>query len=346
MRVANTADTARHSQSGFTLVELLVVIAIIGILVGLLLPAVQAAREAARRSQCLNNMRQLALGCHNYESTNGFFPPAAGLGPYSHVAEVLPFIEQPALHDSINFDMRWDQSVNEGIRLVELASVKCPSQKARESVGLNNSNVEELPIRNHYFAVTGAKANDECPLPSGSPLPYTVGGCEKNGERRGGNTTNGIMYAHSETKVAQITDGTSQTFLLGELSWDYAPDGRGPAGNVDVRGWYVGHANKTAISRATAKKRLSNNGVGTRLYNAMHILHPINSVGFSPVLVNGQPVQLPARLHEASFGSKHPGGCHFALADGSANFVSENTDIHVLKLLACRFDGRIIQEGL
>lgn len=342
MRVGNTSLVARHRQSGFTLVELLVVIAIIGILVGLLLPAVQAAREAARRSQCLNNMRQLALGCHNYESTNGFFPPAAGLGPYSHVAEVLPFIEQDALHDSINFDVRWDQPVNEGIRLVEIASVKCPSQKARESVGLNNSNVEELPIRNHYFAVTGAKANNSCPLPSGAPLPFTVGGCAKNGVKRGGNTLNGVIYAHSETKVAQISDGTSQTFLLGELSWDFAPDGRGPAGNVDVRGWYVGHANKTAITRATAKNRMKSGGSGTRLYNAMHVLHPINSVGYSPILFAPEP----ARLHEASFGSLHPGGCHFALSDGSATFISENTELRTLKLLACRFDGEVIQEGL
>lgn len=92
-------------RSGFTLVELLVVIAIIGVMVGLLLPAVQAAREAARRMSCSNNLRQIALATHNYESSHRVIPAMMGTSTYSPQARILPYIEQAAMHDLIDFEL-------------------------------------------------------------------------------------------------------------------------------------------------------------------------------------------------------------------------------------------------
>src|SRR3954467_436772 len=108
-----TAPIDRRHLRGFTLIELLVVIAIIAVLIGLLLPAVQAAREAARRMQCTNNLKQLSLALHNYESAHAMLPPAGSFNPgllapmpsYSVQARLLPFVEQASLHNALNYDI-------------------------------------------------------------------------------------------------------------------------------------------------------------------------------------------------------------------------------------------------
>lgn len=116
-------------RPAFTLVELLVVIAIIGVLVALLLPAVQAAREAARRMQCLNNMRQIALAVHNYENANKEFPPAYTTSPARHnmLTYILPQMEQQALYDLYRFDRDWNNSANRAAVENEISSFRCPS---------------------------------------------------------------------------------------------------------------------------------------------------------------------------------------------------------------------------
>lgn len=343
----STPFTKRRYQA-FTLVELLVVIAIIGVLVSLLLPAVQAAREAARRAQCLNQVRQLALACHNHHDTSGYFPGAVSKSSFSQVAHLLPHIENQTVYDRINFKSKWDKDGNEFLRTLELPFLKCPSQDPIEVVSYSGGIIEDAATRNHYFAVAGAKHDDNCPLPSrvAGAFPFDVLGCgssggnDDNGETRGGNAVNGIIYAFSKTRMKDITDGSSNSLLLGELSWNFSPDGLDIDGNGAVKGWYVGSGFQGNLSQANIDGRMNEedptSGGGARLYNAMHILHPINSVGYSRELF-----LIPSRLHEASFGSLHPGGCHFALGDGSADFVSENIELEVLKLLACRYDGRI-----
>ncbi|MCG8448801.1 MAG: DUF1559 domain-containing protein [Pirellulales bacterium] len=326
----------RLSSRAFTLVELLVVIAIIGVLVGLLLPAVQSAREAARRAQCLNKIRQIALACHTYLDTNRHFPGAVSKSTFSHIAEILPQIEQQSIHDTINFKEKWDTGGNEFLRDQELSFVKCPSQSRVEFVGYSDGSNTDMATRNHYFAVAGAKHDGNCPKPGRIRLPFDVAGCQGSGKKRGGNVTNGIIYAFSKTREREITDGLSNTLLIGELSWDFAPDGLDVEGKSAIRGWYVGSSFRGNLSESDIATRMKpdGSGNGARLYNAMQILHPLNSVGYSPELF-----MPPSALHEASFGSQHQGGCNFALADASATFVSENIELATLKLLACRFDG-------
>src|SRR5690348_9079303 len=134
--------TGRRSRRGFTLVELLVVIAIIGVLIGLLLPAVQAAREAARRMQCTNNLKQLGLALHNYEAVAGTLPPPyvqAGSGTtitwtngWSAHGRVLPFMEQGALFNAINFTLRYSTPQNLTVSSMSIAVFLCPSEAQPE----------------------------------------------------------------------------------------------------------------------------------------------------------------------------------------------------------------------
>ncbi len=184
------SNTARH---GFTLVELLVVIAIIGVMVGLLLPAVQAAREAARRMSCSNKLKQLALATHNYESTFKMIPAMMGTGTYSPQARILPFIEQAAMADQINFSIPlllpplWQALYNPAVRALvsqPISTFQCPSEAG-------------IPM----FAITFADTT--------------------TGQAAGSNyddrfRTDGMVFENSWTRFRDVTDGTSNTVLMAE----------------------------------------------------------------------------------------------------------------------------------
>jgi prepilin-type N-terminal cleavage/methylation domain-containing protein/prepilin-type processing-associated H-X9-DG protein len=203
----------RFTKGGFTLVELLVVIAIIGILIALLLPAVQAAREAARRAQCTNNLKQLALAVHNYHDTYKTFPSGwvmqdngGDLSGWGFIPLMMPFLEQKTLYDKIDvgtrriFDVGQDTTIDPAtgqefwmVLQTEIETVMCPSDKTRNpnparkifgnSVGVSNYGT----IRG-FFARTGADSDNN----------------------------NGSMYGNSDVAFRDVTDGTSNTFLIGE----------------------------------------------------------------------------------------------------------------------------------
>jgi prepilin-type N-terminal cleavage/methylation domain-containing protein len=193
--VALIRKTCRCPRVGFTLVELLVVIAIIGILVGLLLPAVNAAREAARRTQCSNNVRQLALAMINYESALGQFP--AGVtdddddfqdGLHNGLLAMLPYAEEQALYDRYDFGIDWKSGSNLVVAKAQVAILRCP-----------NSNGVIEPDGN----LDGA-ASDYA-LCKGD-IAYLCGDALERG----------IFDLNSATKIRQIRDGLSKTILLGE----------------------------------------------------------------------------------------------------------------------------------
>ncbi len=301
--------TNRNERNGFTLVELLVVIAIIGILVALLLPAVQSAREAARRTQCLNQIRQVALACHNFSDTNKHFPPSSDEIGFSHIAHILPFQEQDNLNDLIDFNFPWDGSQNQLAREVELPEFKCPSLGSLQAtflLGSGNATVtEESALRNHYLAVMGGKR--ACPSASGDVLVV-----ESVCGNVGGVATNGIMYPQSKIQYRRITDGTSNTFLVGESAW--LADGTSRAWIVGATGGLLA-PNRTLFS-----------------YSGKNIFFPMKT----------QPRETPAVANnDTSFGSEHPGGAHFAMADGSGQFVTENIDIEIYRALASRNGGEV-----
>jgi prepilin-type N-terminal cleavage/methylation domain-containing protein len=360
------AKFASKARAAFTLVELLVVIAIIGILIALLLPAVQAAREAGRRTQCLSSIRQLGLACLNYESVKKHFPSALydennseWVGPYGYIAIVTPYMEEKQYHDLIDFTVRWDISPNSdnGVANTVIPFVKCPSQDDIEPIvmfsGMSGPTTGTLttgPQRAHYYAVMGAKLNETCP----GAAPWELTGCNPSSfggttyppypsqfnSWRGGIATNGVMYPASKVRVSDITDGTSNTLLIGECSWDF-----GTQIPYVPNGWYAGGQvwGGNTDSQADLKNTMTSTGVGFWMINAVQVYYGILGASLQPSDQNPQVgLNAPkiAKHNDLSFGSKHSNGCSFCTADGSTHFLSSNTDLMVLKDLANRHDGQ------
>ena len=193
-------------RKGFTLVELLVVIAIIGILVGLLLPAVQAAREAARRMQCSNNLKQLSLSLHNYHDTYKAFP--APSMPYTEglslQVALMPYYEQQNLFDQFIVNQRWDSAHNRPLTRSPLDALLCPS--GTERVADDNG----ADFTTHYYGVLGPTGINPA---SGVAYPENTAG------PHGGSSRQGLFYQLEYRNFANILDGTSNTLAFGEISW-------------------------------------------------------------------------------------------------------------------------------
>lgn len=317
-------------RSGFTLVELLVVIAIIGILVALLLPAIQAAREAARRSQCSNNCKQLGLALHNYHDTHKAFPagawnftaagvpndsclaPAAGRrAPWTVL--ILPFMEYQALYELADLKGQFVSSNAEppttgGNREVwntNVPTYQCPSFPTRAKNAPDN--------HGNYFGVMGGG-------------PYALGYCEGgNAGRRFYN--NGILFQNSAIRMADILDGTAQTFIVGETKYMLMHLGRTDNHWLGWASTNRGDANAVTGTLAAGQVQINLfEGHGNRFDTAF------GSGGFP----YGQG------LHQRTFSSFHPGGCHFVLADASVRFISENIDLSTFHYLCIRNDREAI----
>jgi prepilin-type N-terminal cleavage/methylation domain-containing protein/prepilin-type processing-associated H-X9-DG protein len=224
----------KSSRNAFTLVELLVVIAIIGILVALLLPAVQAAREAARRSQCLNNMRQLSIAMHNHHDTYKRLPPG-GLGVantgegavprLAWSAFVLPFMEQQNLQDLVDLKHSWSwvdsKTNNLVVNEMQVPVFHCPSGITTKQPNTNHFTL-------HYYGNMGPKGQN----------PQTGVNYETIPSNQGDMSLQGVLGANTKTRFADIIDGTSNTILLGELSWNDAPC---------YRPWLRGYENNAVV---------------------------------------------------------------------------------------------------
>lgn len=202
---------------GFTLVELLVVIAIIGVLIALLLPAVQAAREAARRIQCANNLKQLALGMHNYESSFKAFPPQIQIGTgqyrWSAQARVLPYLEQGSLYNIIDFDLPYGDQYIDGVKLqaTRIPTLLCPTEE-RDEIRFKNGEPYHYPLN---YGVNCGEWFVYDPV-------NNVGG-------------SGAFYPGEGVAGREITDGLSNTLMFAEVkAWTpYYRDGGSPTTNVN-----------------------------------------------------------------------------------------------------------------
>ena len=318
----------RLSKEGFTLVELLVVIAIIGVLVALLLPAVQAAREAARRSQCSNNLKQIGLGLHNYHDVHqrlpsGYITPSSGSYCWSWAALLLPYIEQGALHEKLQVNgSTLDAALADatGRRLLlqtPLGAFRCPSDSAPELNDQRQLNSQSLATSNYLASNASDQVSDE------SGQPHQSGGDNYYAD--------GLFFKNSKINFRDITDGLSSTVAISERNW-----------SVNLRngqkftygaGVIFGQAN-VALSRGTSL-------VGARDYSHSAVI-------FGTVRFINRGDDPDWSMHGLS--SQHAGGVQALFADGSVHFISEtiqfnttNTVDTVLERLVSRADGQPAQ---
>jgi prepilin-type N-terminal cleavage/methylation domain-containing protein len=324
MMVRIRAQTVQHAEragrrTGFTLVELLVVIAIIGILVALLLPAVQSAREAARRTQCTNSLRQLAVAMQMHHNTAKEFPPgAASSNNLSWNVFLLPYLEEGPLYDK--FDLN-DGPFNGGPNregpdklihgLNRIDMFLCPSAEQLLAEHGSSTLVDKRQTyTSHYFGIMGPKgkdANGQTYAMEEVNAGYTSGCC-------GGFAAQGVLRRDKSTSIRQITGGTSHTLMLGEIAHQDGPGfGDSAIGGGDGASWVRGVAFGTKQDQMTGMSASKNVADG------------INVI---PVLFN-----------DISFSSFHPGGAHFARCDASVDFISEDIDLFVYKELANRENG-------
>ncbi|MGO8747000.1 MAG: DUF1559 domain-containing protein [Thermoguttaceae bacterium] len=350
-------------RQAFTLVELLVVIAIIGILIALLLPAVQAAREAARRSQCTNNLKQLGLGMQNFHSTYNRFPPGAAedeqpFGPQpavtyaanqtgnwgsSWIVYLLPDIEQGALYSKLQFpgNSGWaDQNNDIAISNVIINSLICPSSPLPTTTGgvyYATGPVEQAS----YVGISGAINGL---IPGFTETRINVGGsgagCCQGGIAGGG----GVLFPNSQIGFKDISDGSSNTMAISEQSnWIWTTDGvKNPwnAGYADS--WMIGADSPNSAASTPPNYAI---GVDNRTFNQTTIEYAINTnkgpngLGWTPGGDCGGTGVCPNMGDNIPLNSAHPGGVNVLLCDGSVRFVSQTVTLQLVAQLATRDDG-------
>lgn len=343
-------------RAAFTLVELLVVIAIIGVLVALLLPAVQAAREAARRSQCSNNLKQYGLGIQNYHDTfktlpfgvrssraNPASPPTSNerYGPSWQVG-ILPFCEQTNLYDLLDaaerqYNVGWDDgtaqaagqppSFRQAAHMQKVNYQRCPSSPLPPTDRFNNQ--WELTATS-YVGISGANGDLTFPESRLRNTPF------------GNLSAGGLLIINEVLRMANATDGTSNVIVISETSdwfWQNSPPGVGIRRRIDAsfnRSWLVG--TNYGLTVPSTPGPTGNH----RFYNICTVLHPIGA--------NGKPLGAPGPTYGVNginqdhgvnnpLLSAHPNGVQAVFLDGHVQLLTKQTNILTLKRLATRDDG-------
>ncbi len=334
------------NEKGFTLVELLVVIAIIGILVALLLPAVQAAREAARRTQCVNNLKQVGLALHNHHDTYKRFPPGAAQdqppfssqvnGPNdwgsSWMVYLLPYVEQSAMYD------KWQFSGSSGVfnannlalrTGASMEGFQCPSSPLPKT-----ADSQQATAAVNYVAISGAHNG----LIAGYTETRNVAGSASIYGSIGGG---GVLFPNSKLNFSAITDGTTNVMAVSEHG-DYLFKADGTRADwraSQVWGWAIGCKDYREPPNYNAAS-------DRRPFNTTTIRYAVNQ---KKGWANGNGDNAGAGVGRDGganipLNSAHPGGVNILLCDGSVRFVANTVPLDVLARLATRDDGQVVPE--
>ena len=292
-----------RARLGFTLIELLVVVAIIAILMALLVPAVQKVRAAAARAQCQNNMKQLGVALHNYIAEHKKWPRMGHTAnQLSWHVYILPYISQKPLYDK--FDLRESGAYEDSNRLqyalISIPLYLCPSSVADKMQQGPNDNVNTPDLVSGQSTYTahylGVSGPKSTNAYSGAAYSVNTGGSSEYG----GMALQGVFTRDRDVRMKDITDGTSNTLAVGEQSWYNAITG------TRYRPWVRGVDTSDGWTVSSRNVDVGINTPGVTIYN------------------------------DISFGSQHPGGTNFVMADASVQFLSQDISMNVYRALASR----------
>ena len=334
----------RCARPGFTLVELLVVIAIIGILVALLLPAIQAAREAARRSQCVNNLKQLSLGMHNFASTYKGFPPLARrwtgtqwMDDHGWYSLIGPYIEENAWADSIDYKVSFSAAVNLPARRTFLPIHSCPSDIGPQRSEWNSVYAR---VRTNYVVNAGNTVYGQYGI--GNPLvPFGGAPFQPEGNSKLSEITDGLANTLMMSEVKVVPEMSSQDFGF----WIVLSDTNTSLGGQTFTGWNP--PNSSAQDGLTRRDIMA----------APDALFQQNQIPVPCVVPCGIYMPPDARLtvfqrdpffHKKQFiaaRSNHPGGVNASRCDGSVNFYSDSISEFVWRALTTAAGADSIDNG-
>jgi prepilin-type N-terminal cleavage/methylation domain-containing protein/prepilin-type processing-associated H-X9-DG protein len=341
----------KTARSGFTLIELLVVIAIIAVLIALLLPAVQQAREAARRTQCKNNLKQLGLALHNFHDTYRRFPPGAANDMPPHGTEtvagrwgsswkvyILPYVDQAPIYsrwEFINSSGYTNANNRTMVSNMQIPSYRCPSSSMPDFYSWSSYRTQVTS----YMGTAGAYS---IAPPTNTKVAFTnvgnVSCCNGAGSVA---SSGGLLFNNSAANMKDCTDGTTNTFIVHEES-DFLRDiNNNVVGSMTAPLTSAGYYSWTMGNNQTNPGVVAGGSADWRHFNCSTVRYGINTRGLTGTSADGTNIDVGTNF---PISSQHVGGAHVLLADGSVRFLSQNLDIHTLFRLATAADGDPVGE--
>jgi prepilin-type N-terminal cleavage/methylation domain-containing protein/prepilin-type processing-associated H-X9-DG protein len=350
-----------RKRSGFTLIELLVVIAIIAILIALLVPAVQKVRDAAARSQCQNNLKQIGLACHGYHDVYKEMPPG-NRGPQTSgttwgmgwTAFILPYIEQSGMHGKLNLapgqNLMWSNSAgstaavanNNALHNFKVPIYRCPASVTPEFARAANPATLNWQVIS-YVGVSGVATGNPQVIPGYTPSRFGHGAGTQNSS--GYASGEGMLVPGKGPHLTGVTDGTSNTILASECT-DFLTISGGTKVSWGNPGDH--HSSWIGANKATELTGAAPNSGDWRMFSVVAVKYGINVKNFPSITLasNGNcHFSVGICLWNSSLAplnSTHSGGVNALMGDGSVRFLTDNLPIATLGRLAVRYDGQVV----